>query len=81
MVLKYPISTEKSIKLLETENKIVFVVDRRASKKEIKEEFEKTFNVKVKGVNTLIRENKKFAYIKLMPEYKAINIATKLGLI
>jgi len=80
MILIKPITTEKAIKLLETENKISFIVDRRATKKEIAKEFEEKFKVKVKAINTMIRSNKKIAIIKLSPETPAIDIATKLGI-
>ncbi len=81
MILQYPLRTEKAIKLIETENTIIFVVERRANKSEIKKQIEKDFNVKVKAINTEIRANKKMAYIKLKNENPAIDIATKLGLI
>ncbi len=81
MILQYPLRTEKAIKLIETENTIIFVVERRANKSEIKKQIEKDFNVKVKAINTEIRANKKMAYIKLKNENPAIEIATKLGLI
>ena len=81
MILKFPLRTEKAIKLIETENTIVFVVDSRASKQGIKKELQEQFNVKVQAVNTQNKGNQKVAYIKLKPENKAIDIATKLGLI
>jgi len=80
MILKYPISTEKVVKLIETENKLVFVVDRRASKYQIAREFEKEFKVKPLKINTEIRGSKKMAFIKLKPENPALDIATKLGI-
>jgi large subunit ribosomal protein L23 len=81
-ILKYPHLTEKSISLIEKENKIVFVVDRKANKKQIKEAFEKLFEVKVDEVNTLItRKGEKKAFIKINPKFKASDIATKLGLV
>ena len=81
MMLKYPRATEKAIRLIDMENKIVFVVDRVATKAEIKEEMERLFKVKVEKVNTLIGpDGKKRAYIKLNPETPAIDLATKLGL-
>jgi len=80
MILIKPISTEKTVKVLEAENKIVFLVDRRANKQEIKREIEKTFKVKVERVATHIRKNQKVAFIKLKKENPAIDIATKLGL-
>jgi large subunit ribosomal protein L23 len=82
MILKKPILSEKALRLLESENKIVFEVKREANKQEIKKAFEETFGVKVEKVNTLINpKGKKIAYIKLKPEFKASEIATKLGLI
>jgi len=76
-----PITTEKAVRLIELNNTLVVAVDRRDSKTKIKAEFEKTFNVKVDSVNTLIRRNKKFAHIKLNKNNPAIDIATKLGMI
>jgi len=81
-ILLYPHMSEKSVGLVEKENKIVFIVDRKANKKQIKEAFEKAFNVKVEKVNTVITmTGEKKAYIKLKPEYKAIDIAVRLGMV
>ena len=80
-VIKYPLSTEKSIRLMEAENKLIFVVDLRARKQEIKEAIEKTFKVKVEKVTTLVTpKGQKRAYVKLSPETPALDIATDLGL-
>ncbi len=80
-VIKHPLSTEKSIRLMESENKLIFVVDRNANKKEIKEAVEKIFNTKVKKVNTFISsKGDKRAYVKFSDETPAIDIATQLGL-
>ncbi|MBU1201699.1 MAG: 50S ribosomal protein L23 [Nanoarchaeota archaeon] len=79
--IKYPLSTEKSIRLMESENKLVFIVERKTTKKDIKEDIEKTFKVKVVKINTHITpEGKKKAYIKFSDETPAIDLATKLGL-
>ncbi|MEM7814122.1 MAG: 50S ribosomal protein L23 [Candidatus Aenigmatarchaeota archaeon] len=81
-ILKYPYTTEKSVALIDKENKIVFIVDRKANKKQIKEAFEKLFEVKVEKVNTEITfKGEKKAYIKLKPEFKARDVATKLGIV
>lgn len=81
-ILKYPYMTEKSISLIERENKIVFVVERKATKDEIKKAFEKVFEVKVAKVNTeMTLKGEKKAFIKLKPEFKAVDVATKLGLV
>lgn len=80
-IIKYPLSTEKTIRLMETENKLVFVVERKANKQEIKKAMEELFKIKVVKVNTLINgEGKKRAYIKISPKTPAIDIATQLGL-
>ena len=74
--------TEKSVALIEKENKIVFIVSRSADKKQIKEAFEKVFEVKVAKVNTLITpKGEKKAFVKLKPEFKAIDVAVKLGIV
>ena len=81
-VLKYPVVTEKTTRLLQRENKITFIVDRKATKKDIKEAFEKLFNVKVDKINVLITpKGLKKAYIKLKKEYRATDIAAKIGIL
>ncbi|MEM2954580.1 MAG: 50S ribosomal protein L23 [Candidatus Nanoarchaeia archaeon] len=80
-ILKYPLSTEKAVRQMESENKLIFIVDAKASKKAIKWAIEKAFNVKVEKVNTAImRDGKKKAYIKLKPETPASDVTTALGL-
>jgi len=80
-VLKSPYLTEKSTHMIESQNKLVFIVADRATKTEIKKAVEAAFSVKVSDVNTTstMRGEKK-AYVRLAPEFKAIDIATKLGM-
>jgi large subunit ribosomal protein L23 len=81
MIIKHPLSTEKSIRLMESENKMVFIVDTKASKDEIKKELETRFNIKIIKVNTLNDfKGRKKAYVKFSDETPAIDLATKLGL-
>lgn len=80
-ILFKPVSTEKAVKLIEIENTLIFRVDRRTRKQEMKKEFEETFKVKVEKIRTLIRNNEKYAYIKLDKKNPAIDVATKLGMI
>ncbi len=81
MIIKYPLSTEKSIRLMESENKLIFVVEEKASKQEIKQAIEKMFDVRVEKINTLNdSKGRKRAYVKFAPETPAIDLATKLGL-
>jgi len=51
-LLKYPVISEKSMKLLEF-NQYTFVVDKKITKPEIKKIFEFLFDVNVNKVNTL----------------------------
>jgi large subunit ribosomal protein L23 len=68
--------------MVEKENKIIFVVDKMASKADIKRSVERAFNVRVESVNTLITpKGEKRAIVKLKPEYKATELATKLGML
>jgi len=79
-VIKFPLSTEKSLRLMEAENTLVFVVDKKASKKDVKEAIETTFKAHVDNVNTLIKGNQKRAYVRFAGDTPAIDIATNLGL-
>ena len=80
-VIKYPLMTEVTSRMLETENKLVFIVDRAASKKEIKQAVEHLYEVGVAEVNVAITKGEKRAYVKLHPDYKAVDVAIKLGIL
>jgi len=81
-IVKYPLATEKAVRIMESENKLVFIVDRQSNKQEIKAAVEEMFKVKVLKVNTTILPNgKKKAYISLSPETPARDVATQLGLL
>jgi len=79
MIVK-PMSTEKAVKLMEIDNTLIFEVDRRANKPELRKEFERIFKIKVDSIKTLIRSNKKIAYVKLNKSNLAVDLATKLGM-
>lgn len=76
-----PVTTEKAVKMIEIDNTLLFEVDRKMKKPEIKAEIEKLFSVKVQGVRTHLKLNKKLAYVKLNKANPAIDVATKLGMI
>ena len=81
MMIKRPSATEKSIRMMESENKLIFVVDLKATKKEIQKELETMFKVKIAKVTTHITpQGEKKAYVKFSRETPAIDIATQLGL-
>lgn len=52
-IIKAPIITEQSTKLIESQNRYTFKVDRKANKVEIKKAIETIFDVKVLSVNTI----------------------------
>jgi large subunit ribosomal protein L23 len=80
-IIKHPLSTEKTIRLMEAENKLVFVIDRKATKKDVREAVEELFKSKVVSVKTHItNKGEKRAYVKFSAETPAIDIATNLGL-
>jgi len=81
-IIKHPLSTEKSIRLMESENKLIFIVDRKTNKTDIKKAIEEFFKVKVIKVNTLITPNgQKRAYVKFSQETPAIDVATQMGIV
>ncbi|MDM7275664.1 MAG: 50S ribosomal protein L23 [Thermoprotei archaeon] len=75
-------SSEKASRLMDNENIITLIVDRRATRHEVKRAFEEMFKVKVVEVRTLITSRgEKKAYVKLSPEVKAREIATRIGIV
>lgn len=73
-------STEKLVRQIESDNILAFIVDRAISKKEVRDEVENLFDVKVAKVRTHTLKNKKIAYVKLKADYPAVDVATKLGM-
>ena len=76
-----PITSEKAVKMIDLDNTLLFETERRVTKTEIKKEIESLFSVKVSSVRTLVKANKKFAFVRLNKANPAIDIATKLGMI
>ena len=54
-IVRFPLTTESAMKKIEDNNTLVFVVDRRANKPQIKLAVNKLYNIDVAKVNTLIR--------------------------
>ena len=81
-VIKYPMMTERSVNMIEYENKLVFIVDRRATKHEIAAAIKELYEVEAEVVNTLItRKGEKKAFIKLKDEFDASDVAIRLGIL
>lgn len=83
-IIKYPLISESAFNKMDdiNENALVFIVDRRATKHEIKNAFESLYNVSVVKVNTLITpQGQKKAFIKLSQDHSALDLATEVGII
>jgi len=81
-IILYPVMTEVTSRILETENKLVFVVNNRATKRDIRRAVEELYEVVVEKVNVAVTpRGEKKAFVKLHPDYKAVDVAIKLGVI
>ncbi|MGA8905092.1 MAG: 50S ribosomal protein L23 [Candidatus Bathyarchaeia archaeon] len=81
-IVKYPLLSEDAVTLLEAENKITFVVDIRSDKHDIKRAIQELYEVRVQDVNTMITpEGEKKAFVKLTPDFKASDLAVRLGIL
>ena len=81
-VIHYPLMTESASLMVEKENKLDFVVNLKASKYDVKKAVEELYEVKVEKINLLITpQGEKKAFVKLHPDYKATDVAIKLGIL
>jgi large subunit ribosomal protein L23 len=74
-------TTEKSVRLIESENTLVIEFPLGEKKPSIKKQVEEMFNVKVAKIRIHSKANRKIAYIRLKKENPAIDVATKVGII
>jgi len=80
--IRYPVMTEVTSRILEAENKLVFIVNKKSTKRDIKLAVEELYDVVVDKVNaTITPEGEKKAFVRLHPDYKAADIAIKLGIL
>ncbi|MFH0986489.1 MAG: 50S ribosomal protein L23 [Candidatus Micrarchaeota archaeon] len=80
--IQYPLLSEKAVGAIEKQNKIVFIVSKGSKKSEIKKDVEKKYAVKVVSVNTMIgMDGRKKAYVRLAPQFKAVDLAAKLKIL
>ncbi|MDD3422167.1 MAG: 50S ribosomal protein L23 [Bacilli bacterium] len=81
-VIKAPLVTEKSLKLMQTENKITLKVAKEANSTEIKQAFEAIFNKRVERVNIInvrSREKRVGRYAGTVGGYKKAIIKLAAG--
>ncbi|EPQ14628.1 60S ribosomal protein L23a [Myotis brandtii] len=80
-IIKFPLTTESAMKKIEDNNTLVFTVFK-ANKDQIKQAVKKLYDIDVAKVNTLIRpDGEKKAYVRLAPDYDALDVANKIGII
>ena len=81
-VIFYPLMTESASLMVEKDNKLIFIVSLKAGKSDVKKAVEELYEVKVAKITTLITpQGQKKAFVKLKPEYKASDVAIKLGIL
>ena len=81
-LIKYPLTTESSMKLIEDSNTLVFIVDIRANKRQIKSAVKELYSIECDKVNTLITpRGLKKAYVRLSKEHDALDVANRVGVI
>ncbi len=74
--------TESASLMVEKDNKLIFVVSLKAGKADVKKAVEQLYEVKVQKITMLITpQGEKKAFVKLTPEYKASDVAIKLGIL
>ncbi|XP_041626123.1 60S ribosomal protein L23a-like [Vulpes lagopus] len=77
-IIKFPLTTESAMNKIE-DNTLVFIVDVKANKHQ---PVKKLYDIDVAKVNTLIRpDGEKKTYVRLAPDYDALNVANKIGII
>jgi large subunit ribosomal protein L23 len=77
-IIKHPFVTEKTMNLL-AENKLDFIVIRKANKDQIRKAVEALVEAKVVQVRTYIDKNGKHAICKFAPEHNVEDLATRIG--
>merc|ERR1719182_183730 len=81
-ILRNPLTTESAMKKIEEINTLVFLVDTRANKRQIREAVQSMYDVQASKINTLIRpDGKKKAYVHLTADYDALDVANRIGII
>ncbi|MDR0695718.1 MAG: 50S ribosomal protein L23 [Holosporales bacterium] len=81
-IVRYPVLTEKSTRILEKSNAYVFVVDKYATKPLVKRAVERIFGVNVVSVNTILTKGKRKVFRGIRgrrADYKKAMVKLKAG--
>ena len=81
-VIFYPLMTEAASLMVEKDNKLIFIVNLKAGKSDVKKAVEELYEVKVDKITVLTTpQGEKKAFVKLKPEFRASDVAIKLGIL
>jgi len=81
-VISHPLMTESASLMVEKDNKLIFIVSLKAGKSDVKKAVEQLYEVQVDKITMLITpQGEKKAFVKLKPEYRASDVAIKLGIL
>ena len=81
-IIIYPLMTESASVMVEKDNKLIFIVNLKAGKTDVKRAVETLYEVKVSKINLLITpQGDKKAFVKLTPKFRASDVAIKLGIL
>ena len=80
-IIKFPLTTESAMKTIEDNNTLTFIVDRRASKMQVKKAVQELYQLKISKINSLIRpDGNKKVFIRLSSDQEALEVASKIGI-
>ncbi|KDD76537.1 hypothetical protein H632_c190p0 [Helicosporidium sp. ATCC 50920] len=81
-IVRYPLTTEAAMKKIEDNNTLVFIVDVKANKYQIRDSIRRLYDVRAAKINTLIRpDGLKKAFVRLTTDYDALDVANKIGIL
>merc|ERR1712083_69300 len=81
-IIKFPLATKSTMKKIEENNTLVFIVDVRANKYQIREAVQNMYDIESMKINTLIRpDGNKKAFVRLTADIEALDVANKIGII
>jgi large subunit ribosomal protein L23 len=81
-IIIFPLMTESASVMVEKDNKLIFIVNLKASKADVRRAVQTLYEVKVSKVNLLVTpQGEKKAFVKLKPEFRASDVAIKLGIL
>jgi len=81
-VVLYPLMTESASLMVEKDNKLIFIVNPKSDKSDVKRAVEELYDVKVVRVTVqMTPRGEKKAFVKLDAAFKASDVAIKLGIL